>query len=98
LIRFLDRDLINKLSAEYSFATSVNFSFPKIKIFEQNEDPALSAAFKKLETPKIRLDAVIIQTLEDGIIFKLESDKIIDDLHNLGLKLQSQFSWSSLTS
>jgi hypothetical protein len=71
LTPFLDRDLINKLSAEYSFATSVNFSFPKIKIFEQNEDPALIAAFKTLETPQIRLDAVINQTLEDGIIFKI---------------------------
>jgi hypothetical protein len=98
LTPFLDRDLINKLSAEYSFATSVNFSFPKIKIFEQNEDPTLSAAFKTLETPQIRLDAVINQTLEDGIIFKSESDKIIYDLQKLGLQLQSQFSWSSLTS
>jgi hypothetical protein len=56
---FLDTDLISKLSAEYSFATSVNFSFPKIKIFEQNEDPILSAAFQTLATPQIRLDAVI---------------------------------------
>jgi hypothetical protein len=95
---FLDRDLISKLSAEYSFATSVNFSFPKIKIFEQNEDPTLRAAFQTLETPQIRLDSAINQTLEDGIIFKSESDKIIYDLQKLGLQLQSQFSWSNLTS
>jgi hypothetical protein len=88
----------NKLSAEYSFATTVDFTFPKIKIFEQNEYPKLTAAFKTLETPQIRLDAVINQTLEDGIIFKSESDKIVYDLQNLGLKLQSQFSWSGLAS
>jgi hypothetical protein len=97
LTPFLDRGLIGKLSAEYSFATSVNFSFPKIKIFEQNEDPTLSAAFKTLESPHISLDSVINQTLQDGIVFKSESDKIIYDLQTLGLQLQSHFSWSSVT-
>jgi hypothetical protein len=94
---FLDRDLISKLSAEYSFATSINFSFQKIKFFE-NEDPAHRAAFRTLETPQISLDSVINQTLQDGVVFKSESDKIIYDLQKLGLQLQSQFSWSTLTS
>jgi hypothetical protein len=94
---FLDKDLISKLSAEYSFATSINFSFPKIKFFE-NEDPTIRAAFRTLETPQISLDSVINQTLQDGVVFKSESDKIIYDLQKLGLQLQSQFSWSALTS
>jgi uncharacterized protein YhbP (UPF0306 family) len=97
LTPFLDRDLISKLSAEYSFATSINFSFPKIKFFK-NEDPSLSAAFRTLDTPQISLDSVINQTLQDGVVFKSESDKIIYDLQKLGLQLQSQFSWSALTS
>jgi uncharacterized membrane protein YwaF len=54
--------------------------------------------FRTLETPQIRLDSVINQTLQDGVVFKSESDKIIYDLQKLGLQLQSQFSWSSLTS
>jgi hypothetical protein len=41
---------------------------------------------------------VINQTLQDGVVFKSESDKIIYDLQKLGLQLQSQFSWSTLTS
>jgi hypothetical protein len=97
LTPFLDRDLISKLSAEYSFATSINFSFPKIKFFK-NEDPSLSAAFRTLDTPQISLDSVINQTLQDGVVFKSESDKIIYDLQKLGLQLQSRFSWENLTS
>jgi hypothetical protein len=97
LTSLIDDELMAKMRADISLTTSFNFTLPKIKLFEF-EDPQMEAAFRTLDQPQIPLSAVINQTLQDGIAYKSESDKLVHDLQALGLRLRSGFQWSDLTS
>jgi hypothetical protein len=89
-------ELMAKMRAHISLTTSFNFTLPKIKLFEF-EDPQMDAAFRILDQPQIPLSAVINQILQDGIVYKSESDKLVHDLQALYLRLRSGFQWSDLT-
>jgi hypothetical protein len=97
LTSLIDDELMAKMRADISLTTSLNFTLPKIKLFEF-EDPQMDAAFRTLDQPQIPLSAVINQTLQDGIVYKTESDKLVHDLQALGLRLRSGFQWGDLTS
>jgi hypothetical protein len=81
----IDDELMTKMRADISLTTSFNFALPKIELFEF-EDPQMEAAFRTLDQPQIPLSAVINQTLQDGIVYKSESDKLVHDLQALGLR------------
>jgi hypothetical protein len=85
------------MKADISLTSSFNFTLPKIKLFEF-EDPQMEEAFRSLDQPQIPLSAVINQTLQDGLVYRSEGDKIAHDLQALGLRLRSRFQWSDLTS
>jgi hypothetical protein len=96
LTSLIDDELLAKMRADISLTTSFNFTLPKIKLFEF-EDPQMDAAFRILDQPQIPLSAVINQTLQDGIVYKSESDKLVHDLQALGLRLRAGFQWADLT-
>jgi hypothetical protein len=96
LTSLIDDELMAKMRADISLTTSFNFTLPKIKLFEF-EDPQMDAAFRILDQPQIPLSAVINQTLQDGLVYKSESDKLVHDLQALGLRLRAGFQWSDLT-
>jgi hypothetical protein len=96
LTSLIDDELMAKMRADISLTTSFNFTLPKIELFEF-EDPQMDAAFRILDQPQIPLSAVINQTLQYGIVYKSESDKLVHDLQALGLRLRAGFQWSDLT-
>lgn len=95
LAPLLDEQLLQELSAEYTFANQINMKLPNITIFSPTDDQQLGHAFQTLDTPTIHLTTAINQSLSHEMVFKNSRDHIIYKIREQGIGYKVRAGWKS---
>jgi uncharacterized membrane protein affecting hemolysin expression len=72
----LTDQLLETLSAEFTFQNQVNVSLPNLTFYQSQDDQKLTDAFHTLGSSSLQLTAAINQSVETGFVFKSANDHL----------------------
>jgi hypothetical protein len=97
LAPLLDSQLLQELSAEFTFGNPINVTLPNITVFKPQDEQKLSEAFRTLGIQTIHLTTAINHSLSEGLIFQSPSDHIVYKLSEQGIGYRVRVGWESFT-
>jgi hypothetical protein len=94
----LTDQLLETLSAEFTFQNQVNVSLPNLTFYQSQDDQKLTDAFHTLDLSSLQLTAAINQSLETGFVFTSANDHLRYKLSVQSLTQKLKAGWDSFTS